>query len=799
MVLRRIVEHPAPASGQPSGPDKWALTALLGNVARLMWVTSGEAGVLAATARDVKAQHDLRTARGATLDRIGEELGVPRLLPAPYRLDFDPDTIALYHFDDTIAPLIDATREHPGIKLGGQRARPGKFGNGCQINPGFVEGGGLVIPDALAFAIDPAVGFTVEMFLNLQAAPGAQDTYVFAAKRPRVDQSDAPGWLLAVEPSAAGHDLAFTLTDAAGIVVRAAANFIQPTGFFHVAAVVDPVAKQAKVLLNGQSFAAAPLGALGVVDTAADIGLGSDSGGAARVVGILDEVRFSGVARSDFSRVLGASPQPYTVDDKTIALYHLDESDNWIDEDRGVHFAVSDGPRRGVPGHFGGGLQIPEAPLPLPRCASERDFQHRLRTGAWDRGAGGAVVQAGPYARFGYRQGAISEPGLDGTLQPVVVDDMVFPDTGQQFGIVTSACYGFVPTDPNNFGSTDPTQTIARFQAAGRSVQEAIDYFGEWRGLDIGFFISQYQAHGITAQYESGLSGAGAAGWATIPNSSEFIFDAATGFTVECFIKPDPIADDYPRAVIASRASGLRAGDPNANETGWALCLGTYHSITNNLRWAVGDAAGVLVTVHADLDLADGLFHHIAGVVDRDLGEALLFVDGVEVGRAPLGNLGTVGVGATTPLPIVIGNNQVLSAPYVGIIDELRISRRARRRFAPVLGESDERYRQRLAIYQPRRVPALPAIRRGVQALTLSDPAQADVTRLLLGDAPLPANLVQLDVNEADSTRFSASRWLRVIPDTLAPGQSIAAAGRCRRASRPSPASSPCRPTRRRC
>ena len=162
-------------------------------------------------------------------------------------------------------------------------------------------------------------------------------------------------------------------------------------------------------------MATAPLGALGVVDTGADLGLGADFNGAGYFIGLLDEVRFSNIARTNFSTVLGANAQPYPVDDQTIALYHLDEADDWIDEERGAHFAINSGARRGVPARFGNGVRFTNDPLPHPRCASERDFQRRLRTGAWDRGTGGALVRNGPYARFGYRQGAISEPGLDGT------------------------------------------------------------------------------------------------------------------------------------------------------------------------------------------------------------------------------------------------------------------------------------------------------------------------------------------------------------------------------------------------
>ena len=68
----------------------------------------------------------------------------------------------------------------------------------------------------------------------------------------------------------------------------------------------------------------------------------------------------------------------------------------------------------------------------------------------------------------------------------MIVNDLVFFGTGREQGgdSSTTACYGFTPDDPTNpTKGTDPSQTIARFQAAGRSVQEAIDYFGEWRGL----------------------------------------------------------------------------------------------------------------------------------------------------------------------------------------------------------------------------------------------------------------------------------------------------------------------------
>jgi hypothetical protein len=765
LVLRSLSEQPPPTGTAPSGPDKWELTALLGNGARLLWTLAGEAQTLAAAARDVRAQRHIATARGGSLDRIGAGVGVARLLGAPYRLDYDAATVALYHLDDAVAPVVDATHDYPGASVGAKRGIAGKFGQGAQIT----AAGGIVIADAVAFAIDPAVGFTVDMFANLAAAPGANETVLFAQKRPRFSQSDSPGWALALEPAGAGHTLAFTLTDSAGVVVRAAAAAAPAAGsWFHVAGVIDPAAGQARVLLNGAVIASAPLGALGRVDSAADIGLGCEASGAAHLNGAIDEVRFSRIARSDFATVLGASAKPYGVDAQVIALYHLDETDDWIDEERGVHFAQNRGATRAANARFGGGLQFAEDALPHPHCASESDFQRKLSSGAWDQSAGGAPVAAGPYARFGYRQGAIQEPGLDGALHPVLVNDQA---PGAARGRVTTACYGFAPPDAANVAS--PTQTINAFQAVGRTAQEAIDYYGEWFGRAASFFPAAYAANGITATYEPCQPTSGGSVSVLIPASPDFVFGVHDSFTVEAFIKADPVGASYPRAVIASRSRGLRIGEPPGAETGWALTLGPYRAIPDNLRWTVGDAGGTPVTVDANMSLADGTFHHVAGVVDRDLGAALVYVDGVEAGQTPLGSLAAAGSAG----PITIGNVPALTAPYGGLVDEVRISRVARRSFAPVLGESDARYRQRLAIFKPWRLPNAPTIRSAVQALTLRDPSQADVTGLLLGTSEAPDNLVQFDVDDTDNTRFCASRWLRAIPHHLDPGQSIAADG----------------------
>ncbi|HMF40093.1 MAG TPA: hypothetical protein VKQ32_05345, partial [Polyangia bacterium] len=144
LVLRSLSEQPPPTGTAPSGPDKWDLTALLGNGARLLWPLTGEAQTLAAAARDVRAQRHIATARGGSLDWIGAGIGVPRLLGAPYRLDYDAATVALYHLDDAVAPVVDAAHDYPGASVGAKRGIAGKFGQGAQIT----AAGGIVIADA---------------------------------------------------------------------------------------------------------------------------------------------------------------------------------------------------------------------------------------------------------------------------------------------------------------------------------------------------------------------------------------------------------------------------------------------------------------------------------------------------------------------------------------------------------------------------------------------------------------------------------------------------------------------------
>ena len=89
LVVRKLTEHPAPGSGQPSGPDKWALTVLLGNVARLIRVRVGRVAHAGGDrARRESATPSAHRARSEPRpDRPGTGRSAPaaRALPARFR------------------------------------------------------------------------------------------------------------------------------------------------------------------------------------------------------------------------------------------------------------------------------------------------------------------------------------------------------------------------------------------------------------------------------------------------------------------------------------------------------------------------------------------------------------------------------------------------------------------------------------------------------------------------------------------------------------------------------------------
>ncbi|MFE5590978.1 LamG-like jellyroll fold domain-containing protein [Streptomyces sp. NPDC056549] len=241
-----------------------------------------------------------------------------------------------------------------------------------------------------------------------------------------------------------------------------------------------------------------------------------------------------------------------------------------------------------------------------------------------------------------------------------------------------------------------------------------------------------------------------------------FALPASAAFTVEAVVRPD-------RATTATGAVVAKRKKLNTLEdTGWALTVGTFRGIDHNLRFSLSDGS-TTVDLFADHDLADGAFHHIAGVLAREDGTStvLLHVDGQEVARhvtgTPLGAL-------TSAAQLVIGRgteargNENLTAQYMGLIEEVRLSGTARGTFAPVTGEPDEQYRRRLRIFHSWLLPT-------------PDRLQAAVNTAAGAIALAPKDHEPFVVEEQSKTVAAGGLPLRVLPVTLPLSQSVTAEG----------------------
>jgi hypothetical protein len=247
----------------------------------------------------------------------------------------------------------------------------------------------------------------------------------------------------------------------------------------------------------------------------------------------------------------------------------------------------------------------------------------------------------------------------------------------------------------------------------------------------------------------------------TIPDSPDFALAAGAPFTVEAIIKPS-LTTTATGTVIAKRSPlNLPVG------AGWALSVGSFRGIDHNVRFSLADGTAER-ELFADLDLGDGVFHHVAGVVDNRPGPpattlALLYVDGVEAARQRVDPLGSL----TSTNPVVIGFGQessggnLVDAQYAGILDEVRISNLARTSFNPVVGEGDDHYRRRLQVFQGWVLPSPGRLEAVLNQM--AGPVAGDPNPFIVDETPDPLVMGTLP--------------LRVLPAPLAPGQGIGADG----------------------
>jgi hypothetical protein len=320
--LRRIRQRPRALPGP--GADGWRLVALLGTLSKLLWVVGREQDELRHHLGDVGRQRLLAFAHGASLDLHGRDLRVPRF-PAREH-SFDAATVALYHLNEhPVADggaVADETERfglagHPATNAGAVSGSVGKFGRAFRV-PGPSGAGRLEIPSHADFDVAAGAGFTVELFARIEATAGAPQALVVKGLLSPAGDPSADGWSLAAgEMRGIPGNVRWSLRSGAVVVSVFADRSLSDGAFHHVAGTVDRASGRARLFVDGEERASAALGALGAVANAEPVLLGRSSTGH-QAAAIVDELRVSAVARTDFHPVAGESDEPYR---KRLALF----------------------------------------------------------------------------------------------------------------------------------------------------------------------------------------------------------------------------------------------------------------------------------------------------------------------------------------------------------------------------------------------------------------------------------------------------------------------------------------------
>lgn len=248
---------------------------------------------------------------------------------------------------------------------------------------------------------------------------------------------------------------------------------------------------------------------------------------------------------------------------------------------------------------------------------------------------------------------------------------------------------------------------------------------------------------GSVGRYGGGLRLV-AGGAVSIASSSDFDLAATDGFTIECFVRPDQSTTLGP---VVSRTG--------ATTTGWELSVGGIApdpplAIRGVLRDGTNE-----VEVVCGASLPTSRFSHLAMVLDRDAGLLRLFVDGVGVAHADATALGAIG----NADPVRLGSS---TGGYAGWLDEIRISSIARPDFSPVIGEADDHYRRRLALFRRWLLPTPQTVQDQLNALV---PTLAGVASPFL-------------VTDVDDPIVRGRHLVRVWPVSLLRGEHIDRDGR---------------------
>ncbi len=324
--LLQLRMTPAPSLG--SAAEWWGLVALLGNMAKLLWAVGWERDQIRRRLSQVQAQRRRAMAVGRSLDLQGYDLGVPRFPPLPYSLD--EETIALYHLDDEpdtgqeeVTVVQDSMGDYPNragypgrneeVRRARSRAR-GRFGHGFAFNARS-EIRITHDPDDKAFTLGMDKNFTVECFVKPNADRPPEREWHVLSKHANLARPDWKGWVLSIGEFGRGLTLnaRFLLRDGAVPVNLFVDTSLTRQRFYHLAGVIDRNAGQARLYLDGELRDTASIAGLGALTNQAAIRLGREAAGPPpdELQGIIDEVRFSNVARSTFNPVIGEDDDSY--------------------------------------------------------------------------------------------------------------------------------------------------------------------------------------------------------------------------------------------------------------------------------------------------------------------------------------------------------------------------------------------------------------------------------------------------------------------------------------------------------
>jgi len=315
-ALRLVRFRQSPVALAGAGSANFGIVALLGNIAKLAWVLGWEKDQIRRQQEDVRRQRHVRFAHDASLDAIGADLRVFRFPARPYT--FDRDTVALYHLDEIIAsngPVADDTARfglpgHPGVNDGALSGASGKFGSGFRVPGADSAAAGFTIAASADFDLPANQSFTVELFARVDPQAGPS----LVVGRGTVDAAgalNAAGWtLMAGTFRGISNNVRWAGSDGANTFEVFADRDLGDRQLHHLAGIVDRSTERPVLAVDGVRRIGGPIDTVGALTSAEPIRVGKSAAGH-QFSGVVDELRLSKIARTEFAPVLGEGDASY--------------------------------------------------------------------------------------------------------------------------------------------------------------------------------------------------------------------------------------------------------------------------------------------------------------------------------------------------------------------------------------------------------------------------------------------------------------------------------------------------------